>query len=94
MVEDVLEADWSPDGSSLAVTRYVDGRTRLEYPVGKMIYETAGYISYPRISPNGEQIAFVDHENQWDNPGRVAILDRGAKKTFSPEESVGQEGLA
>jgi len=94
MVEDVLEADWSPDGSSLAVTRYVDGRTRLEYPVGKMIYETAGYISYPRISPNGNQIAFVDHENQWDNRGRVAILDSGGKKTFLSEESVGQEGLA
>ena len=94
MVEDVTEADWSPDGSNLAVVRYVNGRCRLEYPIGKMIYETAGYISYPRISPTGDQIAFVDHEIQWDNRGRVAVVDQSGKKTFLSPESVGQEGLA
>lgn len=94
VVEDALEADWSPDGSNLAVTRYVNGRTRLEYPLGKVVYETAGYISYPRISPDGNKIAFIDHEIQWDNRGRVALLDLAGKKTYLTEESVGQEGLA
>ncbi len=94
VVENAMEADWSSDGGSLAVTRYVDGRTRLEYPIGKTLYETAGYISYPRISPDGKQIAFVDHELQWDNRGRVALVDLAGKKTFLTEESVGQEGLA
>jgi Tol biopolymer transport system component len=94
MVENVTEADWSPDASSLAVVRYVNGRSRLEYPIGKMIYETAGYISYPRISPKGDQVAFVDHQIQWDNRGRVALIDQSGKKTFLSQESVGQEGLA
>jgi len=94
VVENAIEADWSADGSNLAVTRYVDGRTRLEYPIGKVLYETAGYISYPRISKDGNKIAFVDHEIQWDNRGRVAVIDLAGKKTFLTEESVGQEGLA
>jgi|ERR1051325_776050 serine/threonine protein kinase/sugar lactone lactonase YvrE len=94
VVENAMEADWSPDGSNLAVTRYVDGRTKLEYPIGKLLYETAGYISYPRISPDGNKVAFVDHENQWDNRGRVALVDLAGKKAFLTEESVGQEGLA
>ncbi len=94
MVENVTEADWSPDGSNLAVVRYVNGRCRLEYPIGKMIYETPGYISYPRISPKGDQVAFVDHEIQWDNRGRVAVVDGSGKRTFLSPESVGQEGLA
>jgi len=94
VVENAIEADWSADGSNLAVTRYVNGRTRLEYPIGKVLYETAGYISYPRIASDGNKIAFVDHENQWDNRGRVAVIDLVGKKTFLTEESVGQEGLA
>jgi Tol biopolymer transport system component len=94
MVEDVSEADWSPDGTNLAVVHYNNGRCRLEYPIGKVLYETAGYISYPRISPGGERIAFVEHEVRWDNRGRVAVVDLAGKKTFVSEESVGQEGLA
>jgi serine/threonine protein kinase len=94
MVEDVSEADWSPDGTNLAAVRYVNGRSRLEYPIGKVLYETGGYISYPRVSPNGDRIAFVDHEVQWDNRGRVAVIDLAGKKTLLSEESLGQEGLA
>ncbi|HYX27086.1 MAG TPA: protein kinase, partial [Pyrinomonadaceae bacterium] len=94
LVEDVNEADWSPDGTKLAVVRYVNGRSRLEYPIGKVLYEAAGYISYPRISPSGDRIAFVDHELQWDNRGRVAVVDMTGTKTLLSEESVGQEGLA
>jgi len=94
MVEDVEEADWSPDGSNLAVVRNVNGRNQLEYPIGKMLYETAGYISYPRISPKGDQIAFVDHQIQWDNRGRVVVMDLSGKRTLLSDESVGQEGLA
>ena len=32
ILEDVESADWSPDGTSLAVVRNVSGRERLEYP--------------------------------------------------------------
>src|SRR5581483_1628904 len=41
--EDVEYADWSPDGTGLAVVRRVGGKLRLEYPLGKVLYETAGW---------------------------------------------------
>jgi serine/threonine protein kinase/Tol biopolymer transport system component len=94
ILEDVQEADWSPDGKELAVVRYVNGRNRLEYPIGKVLYETAGYISYPRISPKGDRIAFMDHALQWDNRGRVAVVDLAGNKTTISEEYAGEEGVA
>jgi Serine/threonine protein kinase len=94
ILEDVEEADWSPDGKDLAVIRYVDGRNRLEYPIGKVLYETSGYISYPRISPKGDRIAFMDHDVLWDNRGRVATVDLAGNKSFISEEFAGEEGLA
>jgi len=94
ILEDVQEADWSPDGKELAVVRYVDGRNRLEYPIGKVLYETAGYISYPRVSPKGDRVAFMDHALQWDNRGRVAVVDLAGNKTLISDEYAGEEGVA
>ncbi len=52
-------ADWSPDGRELAVIRRLDGRFRLEFPIGNVILEAAGVTpAFPRISPNGDRIAF------------------------------------
>lgn len=94
ILEDVQQADWSPDGTSLVVVRYVDGRNRLEYPIGKVLYETSGHISYPRFSPKGDMIAFLDHPGPLDNRGWVAVIDlNGNKRTLSGEWAV-EEGLA
>ena len=40
LLEETYFADWSPDGKSLAVVRYVGGKNRLEFPVGRVLYET------------------------------------------------------
>jgi eukaryotic-like serine/threonine-protein kinase len=95
VLEDVEWADWSPDGNSLAVVRNVAGRDRLEYPVGKVLYETSGgWISYPRVSPKGDVVAFMDHPNQGDDGGSVAIVDVSGKKTELTREWYGTQGLA
>jgi eukaryotic-like serine/threonine-protein kinase len=94
ILEDVQEADWSPDGTKLAVVRWVQGRNRLEYPVGTVLYETAGYLSHPRISPKGDLVAFMDHQLQGDNRGWVAVVDLSGKKTVLSGEWGGEEGLA
>ena len=94
ILEDVQEADWSPDGTKLAVVRWVNGRNQLEYPVGKVLYETAGYISHPRVSPKGDLVAFMDHQVQWDNRGWVAVVDLTGKKTVLSGEWAAEEGLA
>ena len=64
IAENVQEADWSPDGASLAIVRWVDGRNRLEYPIGKILFETTGYINCPRVSPDGKRVAYLEHDQQ------------------------------
>src|SRR5712692_624502 len=59
ILEDVQWADWAPDGATLAVVREAGGRNRLEYPIGKVLYETPGWISHLRVSPRGDEVAFI-----------------------------------
>ena len=95
VLEDVEWADWAPDGNSLAVVRNVGGRDRLEYPIGKVLYETSGgWISYPRVSPKGDFVAFMDHPNQGDDGGSVAVVDVSGHKTDLTREWYGTQGLA
>jgi serine/threonine protein kinase/Tol biopolymer transport system component len=95
VLEDVEWADWSPDGANLAVVRNEGGRDRLEYPIGKVLYETSGgWISYPRVSPKGDYVAFMDHPNQGDDGGSIAIVDVNGKKTELTREWYGTQGLA
>jgi serine/threonine protein kinase len=86
VLEHVQWADWSADGSNLVVVRDFGGRNRLEYPVGKPLYETGGWIGHPRVSPKGDLIAFIDHPVQGDDSGSLAVIDlKGEKKTLSGE---------
>jgi Tol biopolymer transport system component len=95
VLEDVEWADWSPDGTSLAVVRNVGGRDRLEFPIGKVLYETSGgWISYPRVSPRGDFVAFIDHPNQGDDGGSVAVVDLSGSKKKLTRDWYGTQGLA
>jgi eukaryotic-like serine/threonine-protein kinase len=77
LLEHVRLADWSPDGSELAVVRQVDGKGRLEYPVGKMLTETIWGPFSIRISPSGRTVAFTTY----DHGSSIAIytVDRAGK---------------
>ncbi len=95
VLEDVEWADWAPDGSSLVVVRSVGGHDRLEYPIGKVLYETSGgWISYPRVSPKGDAIAFIDHALRADDGGSIAVVDLSGKKTKLTQDWYGTQGLA
>src|SRR5580692_1262951 len=95
VLENVQWADWSSDGAQLAIVRDVNGRNRLEYPLGKVLYETGGWISHPRISRKGDMIAFVDHPIQGDSIGTVAVVDlNGKTKLLSQSYGGGAVGLA
>jgi len=77
---DVQWADWAPDGSSYAIVHDVQGRSQLEYPAGKVLYQTTGWISHPRVSPDGDMVAFLDHPIRRDDGGWVSVVDRAGKK--------------
>ena len=79
ILEDIEDADWSPDGSALAVARHVGSRYRLDYPIGKSIFDTAGWISNVRVSPDGKLVAFIDHPVRGDNEGFVKVVDSSGR---------------
>ena len=93
-LEHVREADWAPDGSTLAIVRDAGGKDHLEYPIGTVLYETNGYISDPRVSPDGALVAFMDHQLRFDDRGWVKVVDRQKKVTTLTGEYWGEEGLA
>jgi serine/threonine protein kinase/Tol biopolymer transport system component len=94
VLEQVQWADWSADGTSLAVVRDLGGRNRLEFPVGKPLYETGGWIGHPRVSPKGDQIAFIDHPVQGDDSGSLALVDLAGNKRSLSGEWFTIQGLA
>ena len=64
-------------------------------PIGKVLYETSGgWISYPRVSPKGDFVAFMDHPNQGDDGGSVAVVDVSGHKKELTREWYGTQGLA
>ena len=99
ITDDVQWADWSPDGKQLAIVRDVGQQSRLEYPIGKVLYQTAGWLSHVRVSPDGKTVAFMEHPVRGDDGGTVAVVDRAGKKRTLTERlrlrmgpRVGAEG--
>ena len=45
VAEGIQDADWAADGSTMLVVRDVAGKARIEFPMGKALYETTGHIS-------------------------------------------------
>jgi eukaryotic-like serine/threonine-protein kinase len=95
IAEHVREADWSPDGSSLAIVHDLsNGRDRLEYPAGTALHEVSGYLSDPRVSPEGGRVAFFEHQWRFDDRGWVKVVDRAGHVTTLAGEYSAMEGLA
>ena len=93
--EDVREADWSPDGSAMAIVHDLGNmRDRLEFPSGTVLHEASGYLSNPRVSPDGNRVAFVEHQLRFDDRGWVKVVDRAGKVTTLTTELFGVQGLA
>jgi Tol biopolymer transport system component len=93
--ENALEADYGPDGQLAVVTQDTEGgQYRLEYPMGKILYETSGWISNPRVSPSGDRVAFLEHPAPSDDMGTVMVVDRAGKSKEISPRWPGTKGLA
>ncbi len=86
-------ADWDPRGELAVVVQDSSGG-RLEYPVGKVLYRTPGWISHIRFSPAGDRIGFLDHPIWSDDRGAVCVLDAAGKKTVLSSGWQSADGLA
>jgi hypothetical protein len=97
LLEDVKYADWSPDGSALAVVRRVGDGDRLEFPAGTPLAEPAtpgGGFSFPRVSPRGDAVAVFELETADALMGQVAIVDRSGRKRALSARYFNVFGLA
>jgi Tol biopolymer transport system component len=90
LLDHVAAADWSPDGSALAVLRQVNGKNRIEYPIGTVIADDLRFpLETIRVSPDGTRVAFLTFFR-----GRAVelhIVDRD-KKQQSLGAASGQTG--
>ncbi|MGB8732281.1 MAG: protein kinase [Candidatus Sulfotelmatobacter sp.] len=93
LLEDVRWADWGPDGQ-LAVVHRADGRDRIEYPLGHVLYQSNGWISHIRLSPQGDKIAFINHPSMWDDRGLVCLMDLAGQVKILTQEWDSADGLA
>jgi eukaryotic-like serine/threonine-protein kinase len=98
LTESAKFADWSPDGSELAVIRRVDDSDRLEYPLGKVLLQPSVSegtgLGFVRISPDGRQLAFIHYLSPQSLVGKVCVLDTAGRVTVLTQEYVNVHGLA
>ncbi len=84
VLENVYEADWGKDPDSFAVVRSAEGWDRLEFPPGKVVFQTHGWISHPRVGPGGDRVAFLDHPTFPEDEGQLVVAGPGdAKQVLS-----------
>jgi hypothetical protein len=94
VLDDVEDADWSPDGGELAVIHQVDNEERIEFPIGTVRYRTTGRLTDLRVSPRGDRLAFMEHPAGVDDRGTVAVVDLQGRKSVLTPVFAGEEGLA
>jgi Tol biopolymer transport system component len=94
ILRDVTAADWSPDGQSLAVVHRSGGRYLLEYPLGKVLVETTGAITQPRVSHDGKMVAFLNHPYPGDDRGGVMVVDQSGKTKSLSDGWGAEQGVA
>jgi len=94
LLDDVQEADYAPDGTTLAVIRNVSAQSVIEFPLGKVLAKTNGWFSHMRVSRDGSLVAYVDHPVRGDDGGAVAVIDTGGKSRKLTKAFASAQGLA
>ncbi|MFI5059632.1 MAG: protein kinase [Candidatus Acidiferrales bacterium] len=87
-------ADWARDGTTLAVVHALQGRHVLEYPPGHALAESGGQLAFPRISPAGDQIAYLEYPDPSQDSGNVVLVNQKGEKKILAEKWTDLTGLA
>ncbi|MBL8178003.1 MAG: WD40 repeat domain-containing protein, partial [Bryobacterales bacterium] len=90
----IMSADFSPDGRQLAVVRAVKGSNQVEFPTGKVLYRTSGWVSHMRVSPKDGSVAFIDHPVRHEDAGSVKVVRPGGQVETLSDGWANAGGLA
>jgi Tol biopolymer transport system component len=93
LLQNVSDADWIADSGQLAVVRWEDPRSVIEFPLGNKVHESPS-VSFMRVSPRGDKVAFCQTAPGRPGQGDVVVVDRAGKRTLLSSGWVGLFGLA
>ena len=91
VADNVQQADWSPDGTKLAVIRNVGDKWRVEAPLGNVLYETMHTLRDLRYSPDGTRLAFLEPIR---GEFHLTVLEGRKPSTIAKGWPHGTSGLA
>jgi WD40 repeat protein len=94
IAEATKTADWAPNGSELAIVREAGPDSVVEFPVGSVVYSSHGCVDGLRVSPEGNQVAFLEHPVRDDDAGHVRLVDKKGNTRVLTEHWSSAEGLA
>jgi len=75
----VQDADFAPDGT-LAIVRPYAGGFQLELPIGTPLVASTGWLTHPRVSPDGQHVAYLQHPHANDDAGDVTIVELATRR--------------
>jgi DNA-binding winged helix-turn-helix (wHTH) protein len=93
IVEGIVAADVSADGSRIAVIRS-GPEDRVEMPPGHEIHRSAAKLNSMRLSPKGDRVALLSHPVPMDDRGEVVTVDAAGIRTVLSRDWASLEGLA
>jgi serine/threonine protein kinase/Tol biopolymer transport system component len=95
VAKNVVRADWSRDGASFAVTRWSGSKQVLEFPIGRRVHETVGAFSWIRVSPDGQQVAFIENPTHSIAGEHIGVANAaGARVVFASDPSTDRLALS
>jgi Tol biopolymer transport system component len=94
LAENVISADWGADGNELAAIRQVGEKCQVEFPLGKVIYQSSSWLDFLRVAPHGDAVAFVSYSAWEGDVGKVVVLNRGGGEIAHSATFISVEGLA
>jgi WD40 repeat protein len=96
ILKDVEDADWDASGTRFAVARSagLGAGSQLEYPIGRVLYHTLGSIHSPRISRDGQRVAFLEDPAGLGVGGRLLVAASEGDSKVLPGAWASARGLA
>src|SRR5262245_14444378 len=94
IAENIFSADWSSDGTRLALVRVVAGAQQLEFPEGRVLYRTSGWLSNLRVAPGDDSVAFIEHPVRHDDAGAIRIVNARGNAVTLADGWASASGLA